>query len=260
MASNVEKVRADFERLVKTGDELLQDILSEVRQEKIQDGSKKTAGGIFHLGYQSWYSEASALIRQMLPERIAEFCSLYESDQKRKVINNTNFSISDWLLGIRATTNFRGEKNFSDGGSAVMRFATQTRILESIRARLNSSLFDIEHVVQAELFDSELDAADELLKKGFLRASGVIVGVVLEKHLEHVCSSHKIAVTKSYPGIGDFNDCLKNAGTIDLPSWRFNQHLGDLRNLCAHNKDREPTKDDVVELIAGVRKVSKTLL
>jgi len=46
---------------------------------------------------------------------------------------------------------------------------------------------------------------------------------------------------------------------IETPTWRFIQHLSDLRNLCDHNKDREPTKDEVNELIVGVTKITKTL-
>ena len=55
------------------------------------------------------------------------------------------------------------------------------------------------------------------------------------------------------------NDALKEGGVIDIPQWRFIQRLGDLRNLCDHNKDREPTKDEVAELIDGVDKLTKTV-
>ena len=44
-------------------------------------------------------------------------------------------------------------------------------------------MFDIRQLVQADLFDSELDAADELGKKKFTRAAGALAGVVLERHL-----------------------------------------------------------------------------
>jgi hypothetical protein len=46
---------------------------------------------------------------------------------------------------------------------------------------------------------------------------------------------------------------------LDVPTWRQIQRLGGIRNLCDHNKEREPTKDEVIELIGGVDKVSKTL-
>ena len=147
-----------------------------------------------------------------------------------------------------------------DGFSAVaMRFVNQLAILESVQARFESSLFDIRQLVQADLFDSELDAARELARRGFLRASGAVAGVVLEKHLGQVAANHGITTRKKNPTIGDFNDLLKDGGVLDIPSWRQVQRLGDVRNLCDHNKEREPTKDEVEELIDGVEKYTKTL-
>lgn len=67
------------------------------------------------------------------------------------------------------------------------------------------------------------------------------------------------AVRKKDPAINDFNQPLKDAGVLDVPAWRQIQRLGDIRNLCDHNKHREPTKDEVIELIDGVDKISKTL-
>ena len=34
---------------------------------------------------------------------------------------------------------------------------------------------------------------------------------------------------------------------------------GDIRNLCDHHKDREPTQQEVEDLIKGVEKITKTL-
>ena len=70
-----------------------------------------------------------------------------------------------------------------------MRFNTQLKILESVRTRFDTSLFDIAQLVRADLFDSELDAARELAKNGFLRGAGAIAGVILERHLAQVCAN-----------------------------------------------------------------------
>jgi len=113
--------------------------------------------------------------------------------------------------------------------------------------------------VQADLFDSELAASQELLKKGFLRGAGAICGVVLEKHLAQVAENHNVTTRKKNPTISDLNDLLKQSDVLDTPEWRQIQRLGDIRNLCDHNKDREPTKDEVQELISGVEKFTKTL-
>ena len=110
----------------------------------------------------------------------------------------------------------------------------------------------------ADLFDSELDAASELAKKGFLRAAGAVAGVVLEKHLVQVCSNHSVVIRRKST-ISNLNDLLKERGVTDVAQWRFIQHLGDIRNLCDHNKAKEPTADEVNDLIAGVAKTLKTL-
>jgi hypothetical protein len=167
--------------------------------------------------------------------------------------------IQDWLLGLRAAENALGEKHFHDLAGVIMRFQVQLSILKATEARFESSLFDIHQLVQADLFDSELDAAGALIKSGFLRAGGVIAGVVLEKHLRDVCNNHTITVHKKNPTIGDLNDTLKDANVIDIPVWRHIQRLADLRNLCGHNKGREPTNDEGVELVGGCAKVTKTL-
>lgn len=114
-------------------------------------------------------------------------------------------------------------------------------------------------MVQADLFDNELDAAEEINKKGFRRGAGAIAGVVLEGHLATVCTNHKTTVPRN-PTISKLNDALKSTDVIDQPTWRLIQHLGDLRNLCDHKRGQEPTAEQIAELIAGVRKMTKTVL
>ena len=140
-----------------------------------------------------------------------------------------------------------------------MRFWNQLLILESAETRFDSSLFEIKQLVQADLFDSELDAARELNKKGFTRGAGAIAGVVLEGHLLQVCENHNIKIKKKNPTINDYNELLKKNHVIDIPTWRFIQHLADLRNLCNHKKERAPIKEEIEELIDGVEKTTKTV-
>jgi hypothetical protein len=98
-----------------------------------------------------------------------------------------------------------------------------------------------------------------------LRGIGLQIGVLLkiggtsEKHLLEVCSNHNIKITKKHPTIADLNDALKNSDVIGTAEWRFNQHLADVRNLCDHNKQKDPTSEQVDDLIQGVAKVTKTI-
>lgn len=215
--------------------------------------------GTFEQEFQSWYTQAAALIRQLIPDRLAEFQELYKGDGKRKATTAQTYHIQDWLNGIRSGKQYTGEKYYDDFAIITMRFGTQLAILQAVGTRFEISLYDIRQLVQADLFDSELDASRELLKSGFLRAAGAVAGVVLEKHLAQVASNHNVATRKAHPTISDFNDLLKAEGVLDVPAWRNIQRLGDLRNLCDHNKHREPGKDEIEELINGVEKLSKTL-
>ena len=144
--------------------------------------------------------------------------------------------------------------------AAIPRLQQQVAFVNAAKTRFESSLFDIRQLLQADLFDSELEAADHLLKNKFARAAGALGGVVLEKHLGEVCSSHQVTLRKKDPTISDLNDALKAASVIETAQWRFIQHLGDLRNLCDHDKKVEPTVEQVQELITGVAKVTKTIL
>src|SRR5262249_7270910 len=153
--------------------------------------------GAFKNDYQRWYTESCALIRQIIPERLAEFELLYKGDNRRKNVEDVDeltYTIQDLLLGLRANM-------FAYFGVVVKRFETQLQILKSAESRFESTLFDIKQMVQADLFDSELDTAQELLKKGFLRAAGVVSGVVLEAHLSQVCTNHGISTRKKNPTI-----------------------------------------------------------
>ena len=135
----------------------------------------------------------------------------------------------------------------------------QLAIVKAISNRFESSLFDIRQLVQADLFDSELEAAQALVKQGFLRAGGAMAGVVMERHLAQVCENHAVKLHKKAPTIADFNEALKKADVVDTFQWRSNLRLCDIRNLCDHNRDAEPTKEQVNELVDGVGKLTKTL-
>ena len=204
------------------------------------------------IDYQLWYSEAVMVARQILPHRVKEFEESYQKDPKRKSVDAMTYSISDWLLGVNA---HRVNKKVSVGNRLLIQFS----ILRAAVELFDSSLSNIRATVQADLFDAESDAAKELLRNGFLRPAGMLSGVVLEKHLAEVAQTHRIKSRKQSPTINDFNEALKAAEILDIPTWRKIGYLADLRNLCAHNKEREPTKDEVTDLIDGVVKLTKTL-
>ena len=264
---NLEKYKADLERLIDAGDLLLKIMQYECANERTKKAAMEKLGAEardtlsdmpeFCDVYQAWYSEAMALVRQLLSNRLDDFSGYYEVPRGRKDITHESYRISDYVVGI-GTTNIHGEVVVGPK-SAIPRFSQQLAIVKAVKKRFESSLFDIRQLVQADLFDSELEAAKALVNNGFLRSGGALAGVVMEKHLAQVCENHRVKVRKRKPTIGDYNDALKNSGAIDTPRWRSNQHLGDIRNLCDHHRDREPNSEEVTELVDGVTKVTKTV-
>lgn len=263
MPMNLERFKADLAKLLKLGEEMSLDLMYQIAESEraLSEAAANQAAaveGCFEDNYQSWYTEACAVLRQLLPDRLQEFNELYQGDGKRKEIDATNYNIQDWLHGVDASRSY-GVKIYNELKPTSKRFQTQVGILRSAEGRFESSLFDIVQLVRADLFDSELEAARELTKHGFLRGAGAIAGVVIERHLAQVCNIHKISIQKKNPNISDFNDRLKDGAVLDVPTWRQIQRLADIRNLCDHNKEREPTADEVMELVAGVDKVCKTI-
>jgi hypothetical protein len=193
-----------------------------------------------------------------LPDRLADFVRHYEKPKPRKDISYENYRIEDYLQGLSITRGWE-KKRVVGPDAAIPQFRQQLSILKSVARRFESSLFDIRQLVQADLFDSELDASSELLKNKFVRAAGALAGVVLEKHLAQVCQNRTIKVSKKNPGIADLNELLRTNTVVDKPQWRFIQHLADIRNLCDHDKKTEPTAAQVDDLIKGVQKVTKTI-
>ncbi len=204
--------------------------------------------------YEPWYTQALGFISQIIPERLADFRSSYKID-KRKDITPETYTISDYLMGLSVG---RHDKPLFDTSQvAQIKLIAQIGILRAAAETAPSVLRDVRTVLRAELFDSDVEAAKELLKNKHLRSAGVICGVVLEGHMKSVAARRGIKFTKKHLTISDLNDGLKNGSVYDVPLWRQVQRLGDIRNLCCHSGDREPTRDEVQDLIAGTEKVIK---
>lgn len=275
MISNIEKYKKDLKNLIERGNDLLNAFQHEcfpdnftAQLEQALKGKKGKAKIIsdfikslpnFKTEYQKWYSESLALLRQLLPDRVDDFVDLYKKPKtKRKDITYENYVIEDALQGLHVTRGWDKEKVVG-ADAAIPRFTQQLNILKSVNKRFESSLFDIKQLVQADLFDSELDAARELNKKGFTRGAGAVTGVILESHLLQVCENHKIVIKKKNPTINDLAQLLKDNDVIDTPDWRKIQHLADLRNLCDHKKKSDPTSEKIDELIEGTARTIKNL-
>jgi hypothetical protein len=130
----------------------------------------------------------------------------HEKCKGRKSLDAESYVIQDFLQGLSVT-------RIVNTSSAHPHFRQQLAILKAAGRRFESSLFEIRQLIQADLFDSEIDAARELVRSGFLRPAGALAGVILEKHLLQVCEDHTVKGTKKNPTIGDLNELLSARAT-----------------------------------------------
>lgn len=238
------ETKKEIKELVESGIKLYESIETDGKTNKSKDLS------YFVSNYEYWYSKAYVVVKQLLPDRLQDFISQYKNE-KRKELKFATYTITDALRTLTRPGVFG-----PDAASYCM--LNQVQILKSCLDVFDSRIHDLQTLLQADIFDSEIDSAKHLLKMGYYRAAGAICGVVLEKHFAGVCAKRSVTLKKKSPTIADYNDALKD-NAYDTIEWRRIQRLGDIRNLCDHSKDREPTKEEVEELISGTERTIKTV-
>ena len=205
--------------------------------------------------YQQWYSAARAIINRNQPERLSEFDDAYSSIKtptKRDILDELSLSEAR-IKDILKNRHLSKYEQFQ-----LMDLITaQFEILAAIPSHLKFSMYDIELTAYSVLMDDEIEAARYLLKNGFRRAGGALAGVSLERHLKVLLDKHSPPLKyKAKATLADLNNTCKET-VYDFVIWRKVQHLSDLRNLCDHDKGREPKKEEVRELIDGVASIIK---
>jgi len=241
----ISEIKEELTKLVETGKSLTESLKYVSAKQAVADFA------FFVYNYEQWYTKSLFILKQIIPDRYEDFVLLYRND-KRKQVDSSTYTISDALRGFN-------NKNLHIGPqTAFACMLNQWQITKSCLDSFDNNVRSIQLILQADIFDSEIESAKHLAGKGFLRAAGAICGVVIERHLAEICKNRGIVLKKKNSAISDYNDALKD-NAYDTIEWRFIQRLGDLRNLCDHSKDREPTKDEVEELISGTEKITKTV-
>src|SRR6266436_318512 len=118
MQTNLERYEKDLASLLARGEKLSLAIQKECHpnefkraiekhDQKIKEFAKDLPS--FRGSYQSWYSEALALVRLVLPDRLSDFISHYQKPKSRKEITFENYRIEDYLQGLRVTRGYGQE-------------------------------------------------------------------------------------------------------------------------------------------------------
>lgn len=215
----------------------------------------------FYVGYQEWYTKAVKIVQVFAPDRLTEFRNYYEGDPKRKEISGATYCIRDFVRGMRPVSDpfeFRAGRTFDPNEVVLGQFMTQIHILGALSSRIDGIVAELESTIAHGIQDAEIDSA-EALRKVNLRAAGALAGVVLETHLQRVAGAHHVVIAKKNPTVGDLNEPLKKAGVYDMPEYRKIQLLADIRNLCTHQKGKDPTPEQIDEVLNGVRSITKSV-
>ena len=213
---------------------------------------EKYKGKSFEHEYNNWYSQSLIIVKHFLPYRFEEFELMYKPAKNRKDLTLMNYTIYDAICGL----NVKSRNIYPQ--TAYSKLITQFSILESIKTIANNKLDEINTMLEFDIFEKELDAARHLLKNKYFRSAGAICGVIIEKHLTNIFKNNNITITKKNPGLNDLNSLLYEYQLIDSTKFKFITFLADIRNKCDHNKDIEPTKEEIQDLIDGTEKVIKT--
>ncbi|CCK76005.1 conserved hypothetical protein [Oleispira antarctica RB-8] len=111
-------------------------------------------------------------------------------------------------------------------------------------------LSSVKNLVQAELFDSELEQATELLSNGYKGPAAVVAGVVLETTLRDLCSDNSIPHAK----LDKMNSDLAKASVYNKLQQKRITALADIRNSAAHGDWTSFNDDEVKEMIRDVER------
>lgn len=114
----------------------------------------------------------------------------------------------------------------------------------------NGFLSSMRSLITAEVFDNELEQAQELLNSKYHVAAAVIAGTVLETAIRELCDSQTPPI--AHGKLDKMNADLKKAGAYNQHQSKKITALADIRNSAAHGKITEFTHDDVQAMIKDI--------
>ncbi len=226
---------------------------SDVAQKLLNDVAKKMAPP--SKDYQIWYDKAYRVVRTFNLERLEEFEKLYTGDKSVKnseYLDSITIGVLHYFKGITKTPGIKQPIFFE---TVLTCLAMQISILMAMSENFDNNLFNLETNIYLGVYESEIDIAEELQKKEYFRAAGVIAGAVLEVHLKIVTTNRGIIMKKEKPTMSDYNSVLKSRGVVDKAMSSLIQTCTHIRNKCAHTNEEEPTNTDINIIIRDTKMI-----
>lgn len=257
---STEKFRANLLKLIAEGSRLAISMRysqnKEIVAEQIEVNLGDDAGDYisklpnFKMDYQTWYTDAKSIVRDIIPDRLRDFVSQYDRPNRKTLLPH-NYTIDDYLNGLTAWEFVKTSLGFA-------RMEQQLAILCAAEQRILHSTQDIRQMIATDLLNGGVRVARDMLRRKFTRAAAVVAGVVFEQHLIHTCYAHGVRIPKGRPSATQINNLLMGANAVDHDQYQANQDLVDLVNICSIDSAYEPLPKSVSDLIQRVSAAIKS--
>lgn len=211
--------------------------------------------------------ENSSIERVRTPERPG-----YIRGSRIKAAHETTYKI-DWQKVIQWSTSVQSlfDRLFEPGSptiesfdaaakadrvNSVNRFRNMYAVFCSAKEDYEGGyLFELRSLVNAAVFDDELEQASYFLKEGYMIPAAVIAGTVLESTLRELCEQTD-GVDLTRATINPMNDALAKASVYNKTKQSQILSWGQIRNSAAHGNKDELNKletGDIERMIDGIR-------
>jgi hypothetical protein len=211
------------------------------------------------------YKKRFAELQDQLEAALASKKSVYNQSLGSAEIEISLTTLLEWKVKARSLiaqacgTKSEHFKEFEKNQDTGM-YGTYLRTLEGLKAIFLAAREDYDggylrttrSLIQAEVFDSELDQAKAkaLHHAGYATAAAVIAGVILETSLRELCDRAGIAHAK----LDKMNADLAKSGTYNSLIQKRITALAGIRNAAAHGETGAFTADDVEVMIKDVER------
>ncbi len=153
--------------------------------------------------------------------------------------------------GSRQISKFNEQGTANKNNTTYGKLIHQKAIIAATKDDFDGGyLNSVRNLIHADVFDTELEQADELLQTGYLVAAAVVTGVVLETTLRQMCRESGIEAGK----LDKMNADLAKEKIYDKLVQKQITLWADIRNKAAHGASDPLKKDDVDDMLRGVRR------
>jgi hypothetical protein len=216
------------------------------------EGPEKLDLALLTIKYEAWYTKALPVVQKQIPERLEDFVSAYKRNRSAAV-NESTYTIQDYLLGIKANPSSKADFNYALLGQRLI--LRQVGILSSLLRSKHVSERTPDALLMAEFYNRALDQAQELFGTGEYAPAGVVAGALLENYLKWLWRRRNVRVDEKQVSLAEMNDFLYKFQTYKHTTMIRIQGLIPLAESCLDLQKKNPSKEDIEELIGGLRKV-----